>query len=103
MRIIVVDTRDKAKVLLQDVINGDFELKLIVIMQSPQAELEALAQQANVEIMKFSDVEALGSKNVVAPVVSYDNIPCVAAMLVMVSIRQLRGAPSIFQRGGGRF
>ena len=76
MRIIVVDTRDKAKRLLQGVIKGDFELKLIVIMQSPQAELEALAQQANVEIMKFSDMEALGSKNIVTPVVS------VAAILV---------------------
>jgi len=70
LKIIIVDKSEKAKMILKDVQDGSYSIELLIIMQSPSVEVSELAKLANVEVCKFTEIEAIGNDNPLDSVVS---------------------------------
>ncbi|CAH1795346.1 unnamed protein product [Owenia fusiformis] len=64
---VIIDTIRKCETLLNEIENTPV-LKRIVLIPTPTPELETRAKTANVEIIKFSDLEKLGEENPATPV-----------------------------------
>ena len=69
-----MDKLEKARTVLQDVVNGSYTVKLLIIMQKPTAELLNLAESAKVEVCQFSEVEDLGKEQPQDAVVSWERL-----------------------------
>jgi len=70
LKIIAVDNTSKARYLLNGVKAENYQLKLIVVMDTIDEDVKKLAAETKVDIMTFVDVEFLGDKNLKDFVVS---------------------------------
>ena len=70
MKIIVVDTEEKAQTLLKCVEEKVFTITTLVIMNEPSDEVKQNATDNHVELLTFDDVLELGKENLKDFVVS---------------------------------
>ena len=71
MKIIVVDTEEKAQTLLKCVEEKVFSITTLVIMNEPSDEIKQKATDNNVELLTFDEVLELGEQDLKDFVVSF--------------------------------
>ncbi|TRY84934.1 hypothetical protein DNTS_004025 [Danionella cerebrum] len=65
---VICDISDKARLLLECVSNRKHSITTIVIMESFDSELTALAQQNGIEILSLKELEVIGKANYKTPI-----------------------------------
>lgn len=77
----MVDNSSKAVSLLEKVKSNDFKLKLIVVMDEINDDAKKLATETEVVVMRFTEVEAAGEKDLKEFVVGWQTFWCLFSHL----------------------
>ena len=73
LKIIVIDTNQKAINLLSGIKDGKYKIETLILMENPSSEVMDSAAANNTEVLTFSHVQAKGKSNLQEFVVRFES------------------------------
>ena len=67
-----MDTKAKAKTLLEECKSGKLKLETLIVMESLSDEVKSLAEETNINVKTFAEVDEIGKNNLKDFVVRWD-------------------------------
>ena len=58
-----MDTKAKAKTLLEECKSGKLKLETLIVMESLSDEVKSLAEETNINVKTFAEVDEIGKNN----------------------------------------